>query len=281
MVDTVQIEFDELIFHGRYSLSSNGLSFNTLDGWGDLTDSKASIEERAQGHGAFGLGDVYRAARVMQLKGHVLAEDVRQAERRRAELAAVFARDRLRMRVTTAFSSSWRWVTIARAKLPMPSTGEFPYSLDIVAVDPFRYEDGDQVSTGLPTPGTGHTWPMVWPIDWGTPGNPGRLTLTNPGTAVAWPIFQIQGGIQDGFELEEVGTGRIIRFDQTVLVGSTVEINPRVGTVFVDGVSRSTFLTRRDWFSIPPGGTTQVQFRALGDPFGDPLLVGLVSPTYV
>jgi hypothetical protein len=172
-------------------------------------------------------------------------------------------------------------VQVARAKLPRVSSRKFAYSLDIVAVDPFRYGDADQVTTGLPTPGTGHTWPMVWPISWGTPGNPGRLTLTNPGTAVAWPIFQIQGGVQDGFELEEVGTGRVIRFDQTVLVGSTVELNPRVGTVFVDGVSRSTFLTRRDWFSIPPGGTTQVQFRALGEPFGDPLLVGLVSPTYV
>jgi hypothetical protein len=276
-----RVEFDEVMMFGGPDPGFNGLGFRTIDHWDDNTDSKAELEERSQGHGAFGQGTIDRTARVMAMTAFVVADDFRQAQRIRQELAAVFARDRILMRVTDDFSSSWRWVTILRSTLPKVSTAAFSYSIDILAVDPFRYEDADPVTTGLPTAGTGHLWPMVWPFNWGTPGASGRLTLSNVGTALAWPSFEVLGGIQNGFELEEVGTGRIIRYDQTLLIGSKAAIEPRIGTVMVDGVSRSTFLTRRDWFSVPPGGTVQVQFRALGDPFGTPQLIGMLPPTYV
>jgi hypothetical protein len=275
----MRIGFDELEVYDRPGPLFNGLGFTSLDGWDDLTDDKSPVEERPQGHGAFDTEEAFRSSRVMKLVAFVAATDSRAAQRARQELAAVFARNRILMRVTDDFSSSWRWVRIARATLPRTSSNKFVYTVDIVAVDPFRYEDGEPDETGLPTRGTGHMWPMTWPIRWGTPGNPGRLKLTNTGTAPAWPSFEVHGGIADGFELEEVGTGRLIRFSQTLLVGSTAAINSEDGTVLVDGVSRSTFLTRRDWFSVAPGQTTQVQFRALGPTFGTPTAVGLVNNT--
>jgi hypothetical protein len=276
----MRIEFDELMFYGRTAESFDGLGFTSLDGWDDLTDDKSAVEERAEGHGAFDTEEAFRSSRVMKLVAFVAAADFRTAQRARQDLAAVFARNRILMRVTDDFSSSWRWVRIARATLPRTSSSAFVYTVDIVAVDPFRYEDGVPDETGLPTAGTGHMWPMMWPIWWGTPGDPGRLKLTNTGTAPAWPSFEVHGGIADGFELEQVGTGRIIRFAQTLLVGSTAVIDSQSGTVLVNGVSRSTFLTRRDWFSVAPGETAQVQFRALGATFGTPTAVGMLNPTF-
>jgi hypothetical protein len=170
-------------------------------------------------------------------------------------------------------------VRIARANLPRTSSSKFSYTVDIVAVDPFRYEDGTPDVTGLPTAGTGHMWPMKWPIRWGAPGDTGRLTLSNEGSARAWPTFMVHGGTGGGFELEQVGTGRMIRFSQALLFGSTAVINSQDGTVLVDGVSRSTFLTRRDWFSVAPGETIQVQFRALGTTYGTPTAEGLLNHT--
>lgn len=275
----MRIEFDELMVYGQPDPSFNGLGFTSLDGWDDLTDDKSPVEERAQGHGAFDTEEAFRSARVMKLVAFVAAADFRAAQRARQELAALFARNRILMRVTDDFSSSWRWVRIARATLPRTSSNKFSYTIDIVAVDPFRYEDGQPDETGLPTAGTGHMWPMTWPIWWGEPGDPGRLTLSNEGTARAWPVFMVHGGTGEGFELEEVGTGRIIRFAQTLLVGSTAVVNSQDGTVLVDGVSRSTFLTRRDWFSVGPGETVQVQFRALGITYGTPTVEGLINHT--
>ncbi|PPF64535.1 hypothetical protein C5E11_03850 [Clavibacter michiganensis] len=275
----MRIEFDELMVYGRPDESFDGLGFTSLEGWDDLTDDKSPVEERAQGHGAFDTEKAFRASRVMNMVAFVAAADFRSAQRARQELAAVFARNRILMRVTDEFSSSWRWVRIARANLPRISMSKFVYSVDIVAVDPFRFEDGVPDETGLPTAGTGHMWPMVWPINWGTPGETGRLTLTNEGTAEGWPTFSVHGGLSGGFELEQVGTGLLIRFSQTLLVGSTAVISAEDGTVFVDGVSRSTFLTRRDWFSVGPGETVQVQFRALGATFGTPTAVGLINHT--
>lgn len=277
----MRIGFDELEVYDRPGPSFDGLGFTSLDGWDDLTDDKSAVEERAQGHGAFDTEEAFRSSRVMKLVAFVAAADFRAAQRARQELAAVFARNRILMRVTDDFSSSWRWVRVARATLPRISSSKFVYTVDIVAVDPYRYEDGVPVETGLPTAGTGHMWPMKWPISWGKPGATGRLTLSNVGSAEAWPSFEVHGGLVGGFELEQVGTGRIIRFAQTLLVGSTAVIDSQNGTVLVDGVSRSTFLTRRDWFSIAPGSTSQVQFRALGDTFGTPTAVGMLNPTFV
>jgi hypothetical protein len=159
----------------------------------------------------------------------------------------------------------------------------FTFAVDMLAVDPRRYTlgpDGDGssgvevVSTGLPSAGTGLVYPITYPLDYGTPGNIGRITVHNTGTAMSFSILEVTGGLSGGFELQEVSSGNRLRFERAVPVGSTVTLNPRTGTVTIDGPTNdvSGFLTRREWWGVPPGAVQEIQFNAIGTPTGTPTL---------
>src|SRR5690606_21188018 len=63
------------------------------------------------------------------------------------------------------------------------------YTLQVIAYDPLKYGPEVTVSTGLPSLTGGLEFPIVFPIDFNTSGDPGRLTLPNVGRQSSWPRF--------------------------------------------------------------------------------------------
>lgn len=119
-------------------------------------------------------------------------------------------------------------------------------------------------------------------FDWGTAGTSGRVELTNVGTAAAFPSFEVTGGMSGGFLLTWVPTGQTIRFERPIDSASTVSVDPRTGRVSLDGTSDVTgFLTSSQWWSVPAGGSGEVQFTPLGTVAGSPTLTARLSPAYV
>lgn len=119
--------------------------------------------------------------------------------------------------------------------------------------------------------------PEHW-LDFGDTPAAGRVTLTNDGTAPAWPRFEVRGPALDGFTITNVETGNRIVFNGSIPVGSTLTIESAVGTAFLDGADRSGRVQIREWTSVPPGGSYTFQFSA--PTFSAASLVAAIRPTY-
>ncbi len=118
-------------------------------------------------------------------------------------------------------------------------------------------------------------------LDFGAPSVTGRMTLSNPGTAPAWPQFRVDGPAPvGGFEIICVSSGRTIRYTGTVPAGSHVEIDSALGTATLDDVAdRGGQLTSRDWFPVPAGQSIEVFFAPLGAST-PAVLTAAFAPTY-
>ncbi|WP_323512705.1 hypothetical protein [Subtercola sp. RTI3] len=172
---------------------------------------------------------------------------------------------------------STRSLTVSLANAPgIPDQLFVPYftfAFDVVAPDPLKYSARMLLSTGLPVPGGGLRWPLRWPLRFGLGNSSGRVKVLNVGTADSRNIMTVTGGgSTDGFQLIAVGTGQTLTLERAVPDGSTVTFNSRTGRVYLDGSDITRFLTDDDWFVAPAGGSLTVQFLALGEVTGIPIL---------
>ena len=272
-------EFEGITFDDE---ASTGFTISRLKGWWDAAPMRLNQNERPQADGNFGSAKNWRGARVISVQGSYVGVSMVDTYAAMEQVSAV---------QSSGVPSLFRVVEPSGAKQCVVSlangptlpdqiyTPYFTYSFDVVAADPLKYGDALTVSTGLPTSGGGIAYPVTYPIDYGTPGNPGRITVSNPGTAATYSLLEITGGLAGGFELTEMG--RIIRFERPIPLGSTVYLNPRTGRVSLDGPSDvSGFLTRTAWWSVPAGGTREIQFNSLGAVTGTPTLTSRTSPAF-
>ena len=253
--------------------------------WYSVPDSKSDIHERTNGHGAHGIAVDWKSSLVLEMDGWFRGAawlSMMNALRATASTGRMVT-----VSVTDDDGTTSRSVSVRRfVPTPDPGARVCEFSLLMVALDPLRYGPAVSVSTGLPTAGTGITYPISYPITYGVAGDPGRVTVSNAGTAPTYSILEITGGMSGGFELTEISTGRVLRFERPVPYGSTVYLNPRTGRASIDGQSDvSGSLTRADWWSVPaatngiPGSRT-IQFNALGVVTGTPSLTARTAPAY-
>lgn len=258
--------------------------FRNLVDWRAVGDSKTEIIQRPQAHGSFRSGKDFRPSLVISFEGFYSGTD---------RLDALAASDML-AGLANAPSSFWLTVTDEDGEFsrevslrridPGDIRGQrvFTFTVYTEAFDPLRYGAESTVSTGLPVLGGGLTWPITWPLMWAAGGSDGRITLANPGTADAAPVLSVSGGLDGGFSLTEVGTGREVRFERLIPDGSVVVMDTRTGRAYIDapGNDVTGFLTRSDWPTVPAGGSTVLQFNALGGSSGVPTLTGRTRPAY-
>lgn len=135
------------------------------------------------------------------------------------------------------------------------------WTIPLLAPDPRRYgpvREGSLLPIGT---GRGLRWPLFESgyLDWGEAVNT-TVTITNAGTSDAYPVFRVMGNMASGFAL--VSGDRALIFGQPVYPQSPVTVD-MAGHVWVGGMERSVWLTRREWFSVPAKGAIQVQLVPL------------------
>lgn len=252
-----------------------------FEDWYSTADSKAEIRERPVADGAFGIDRDWRASLPLQMSGRFRGPTwLTMMNTLRTALSTGVG---VTVAVTDDLGTTSRVMSVRRfVPHPNPGAQMCTFDCDMVAVDPNRYGPAQAPFTGLPTPGTGTAWPAVWPADWGTGGDPGRVSATNLGSATTYPVLEIIGGLSAGAELVELSTGSVIRLDREIPATSTAFINLRTGRAYLDMPANDIggFLTRRDWWSMPPGVARTVQFNPLGITSGTPRLTVRFSPAY-
>jgi hypothetical protein len=152
-------------------------------------------------------------------------------------------------------------------------------TIPMKAKDPKRYGPLVSVSTGLPTGGTGITYPITYPLNYGTLGNPGTVQLENPGNAASVVELQITGGLSGGFDLYAQETSAHKRFERLIPPDSVIVLDQMNGRALIDGDNDVTRdLTYDDLIVVPPKGLVTIQFNAIGTPTGTPTLTASMRP---
>jgi hypothetical protein len=280
---TAAVQFGSLMMTGTTPATDGtyivGSEF--FSDWYTVPDSKVPPRERPTADGAYGIDHDWRTGLPLRMTGRFRGGS--WPSMLAALQAIAFAGAQVTVTVTDAAGSSSRSVSIRRF-VPRPNAGARIcfFDMDLFAVDPRRYGSPLSPSTGLPTTGTGQAWPQVWPANWGTGGNPGRVTLTNTGGAPTSPLLMVAGGLADGVQLVETTTGAYLQLDRIIPAGSVAYFNTRTSRVYLDDPANDIggFTSRREWagFQVPAGGTRIIQFNGLGIATGTPTLTAQYSP---
>jgi hypothetical protein len=258
--------------------------YNRLDGWGMGAGVETNTPPRPSQHGNFA-GPTYRRSRVITIAGDVVAQ---------TRAAAVAARDTLAGLLPDGsvgtFAVSDPDLGVRSAQVTLSDTplsddssigvGIFHWSLQFTAPDWRKYGEPQSGDTGLPGGGTGLAYNLAYPLDYGDPGEPGRVSFTNTGNAATEPSFTITPPLSVGFEITRVETGQRLRYEHPV--GSELVLDCSAGTVMEAGQRRERYLTVREWPSVGPGETATFQFSTLGaETYLDPAhLSGQMAPAY-
>jgi len=257
---------------GRDGFYQAGQQF--FQDWYSISDSKTEIRERPSAPGAFGIDRDWRSALPLNLNGRFRGPNWATMLRDlRATLSGGLP---LRVTVSDDLGVSSRMVSVRRF-VPAPNPGALLADFQVVltATDPLMYGPQQSASTAPPSGGTGQPWPQVWPADWGTAGNPGRVSAANGGAEATPLLLTVAGGV-DGVELVEVTTGSTLRLERVIPAGSVAVFDAALTRAYLDTPANDItgFMTRREWsgFLIAARSTAIVQFNPLGTQVGSPLL---------
>lgn len=275
------LQIDDLVFSGRRG-SVSRFYFKSLKDWHALSDSKTPIVERPQDHGGFDISEDKATSLAPSFEGFYSGTSRLDALNAQTRLKALRGQSGMRRVTMTDEDGSWsRWVSLRRIDIDdIRNQRVFTFHVYMVAPDPRLYGESVSVTNGLPASTGGLVWPITWPITWDSGGNDGRVTVQNSGTADIYADLQVSGGLGSGVSLTEVGTGREIRLEREIPVGSSAFFNQRTGRVYLDVPTNdiSGFLTRSEWFATPAGGQSVIQFNSLGAVTGTPQLTATAAP---
>lgn len=261
----------------------SGCTYNRLDGWYGVDDVELGLVRRPSAPGSFAPQRTYPGSRVISIEGDFFGITRADALAMREDLTMLYNDGQpITMTVTDDLRTTSREILVASISLPWTIHPEFQFTIDATAPDPRRYGEAGALTTGLAQAGTGMSWPITWPLDWGTIGVTGRVTLANDGSTETLPWFTVSGGsMPDGFEIVNTGTGERIVYVGPVGTGNTVAINSRTRSALINGNGPgSRYLAAPQWFGIPARSSVEVQFLARGPVTGTPTLQAFAAPAY-
>lgn len=270
-----------ITFHPR-QFAGSGYVIQSLKDWTTLPDSKAQSASIPGAHGNFDGGEDWSSAWVGSVEGYIRGMSRPETLQMKSRLNTIRDVNALTlMTVNEGNGPEHRYVSVRRVKQGDIRNQRFvDFAIDLQADDPFRYGPAVVVSTGLPISGGGFAWPAVWPTDWGTAGDPGRLITTNAGLQPTYSLFRITGGLGGGVSLVDIEDGQEIRLERQIPLGSTAFIDPRTGRAWLDIEENdiSGYLTKSEWWSVPAEGFRTIQTNPIGLVTGTPIITALTSP---
>lgn len=124
----------------------------------------------------------------------------------------------------------------------------------------------------VPAPGASG---LAWPLEFGTPGSTGALSVTNAGDAPAHPVIEFRGPVERP-SLTKTGTGETLEYDLPLAAGDVLTVDTGAGTVLLNQTASrlgaaSTRSVPEQTFTLAPGElvggalvptTTPLIFRA-------------------
>ncbi|MFI8929087.1 phage distal tail protein [Streptomyces sp. NPDC053474] len=245
-----------------------------LTGWEELPGLESSDANRPAGHGGWP-GTQWAQPRTVTAQVWLAPDPDGGPE---AALAALRA-----LRSATAVRDDEQWLAVrihgetlaVRARVVqrvVPTDRQFlatrlaKATLQWKAMDPRRYASvARRATVGLPRREPGLTWPLAWPLNWGTPGAVGEVTVENTGSAPAHPLISVTGPCAvPRLALHDDGTW--LEYGLTLSSGDVLEIDTADGTVLLNGTASRRHTATvgsapEELFTLAPGAN-RLSFRA-------------------
>lgn len=233
------------------------------DPWSPGPAPRTVSGERAGDHGAWDSTEFY-GSRTWALEGVARTVDhtaLHQAKRR--FMSAINLGFDLRV-IEPGFDRTARF---RRDGQPLwseltPSLAKFSASL--IAPDPRIYSAAiKSAHAGFPSTVGGLTWPVTWPATWDAVTTSGDMPMVNEGDQTAWPIFRIDGPVQEPV-IVNAATGEAMHIDLTLAAGEWITLDTGTHQVLANGDPNAS---RRDrffgqWWGLPEGASTARFFGA-------------------
>lgn len=160
--------------------------------------------------------------------------------------------------------------------------GWVQYQLPLYAPDPHLYGAEQDISTGPYTHGTGLSFPIAFPLDWGTAGNPGTAHFVNTGLSSTTVTCTVSGGLSAGFQLKRQESGGSVTVNWPLLSGDSVTVDTANAAVFINGQSSlGNYTVADEWWTVSPGDSCTIQFIPLGAVTGNPMLTLSACPAWM
>lgn len=240
----------------------------TIDGWEDLPGGRSSDVARSRSHGAHP-GIFLASSRVVTVKGILSDPDnAGGAVLALQEKTPLLSEQLDELTITSFGRSLTAFARVERRSIPQDigyGFGTHEWVVQWTAPDPLRYGPVQTaVSTGLPTSAGGLVYPIVYPLTYGTSGNPGLVTLTNTGTAAVGFDAVVTGSLPLGFQVSSTD-GQRLRYEAPVGAGETLYLSTSEGTLLAEGTAdRRSNLTVTDWIQVPALSSVTLLFASLG-----------------
>lgn len=252
-----------------------------FDGWPGIPAPRTVRTDRP-GHAGSFRAAAYRGPRIVTMEWVATAPDIPTMRAAEAQVAAVCS-DPARlyeMVVTESGFSRSVMVELDDAILTAPRTWcSSTFSARVAAPDPRKHDTAWQSPIGTmgtaPVGGSDFAAPGVSVaspgLDFGTPGQPSAVSVTNAGSAVARPLFAITGPVTQP-QIVDVTNGTTIIYTGTLGPTDVLTINtdefpvqgfPGHG-VYLNSTNnqRPALLTPNGWPSVAPKATVTYNLRA-------------------
>lgn len=261
----------------------SGCTYDRLDGWYGIENVENRFTRRTNAVGAFAPRQTFQAERLISVEGDFFGRTRAEALAMRENLNSLYGGGfEAVMTVADDLRTTSRRVFVMGVNIPWTIHPEFPFTLDMRAPDPRRYAAASTLSTKLAAPGTGMSYPIIYPISYGTISVSNRIIVNNPGNAETVSRYVVSGGeMPDGFDIINVATGQRLSYVGPVLAGTTVTIDTATRSAFINDTGPgSRYLAAPQWWSIPPASSVELSFLSRGSVTGNPTLAVTTAPAY-
>ena len=236
-----------------------------IEGWYDGAPMRRTEEPRPTQWGDFKTPG-YLGSRLITLTGTAIAPDYVTLQAMRDEFMSTLINGQYAMMEVRTTSTGKRFIEVGLESTPKwtRKTDTFAtFKLDLLAPDPRIYGIervftiiGARNEGGLP-------YPLRYPEVYGNDSANETQFVRNIGNADAWPTIVVTGNMPDGFSITD-GKGHWVEYKAPVIMSAPITLDFTKGKATQKGQDRTTNLTKRGWFPIPPGGSVQPRFTFSG-----------------
>ncbi|MHB8671816.1 MAG: phage distal tail protein [Acidimicrobiales bacterium] len=149
---------------------------------------------------------------------------------------------------------------------PVVANYQFGYAeilVEVVAPDPRVYDDvQSSITTSLPVPLSGMTFPATFPLTFGVGSGAGGLILAlNAGNFETRPLATITGPCTNP-RLENRTSGQTVKFAITLGPSDTLTVDFDARSVILNGTAsrRSSFTVGSQWWVLAANTTSEIHF---------------------
>lgn len=238
-----------------------------VSGWTDTTNIKRDTTSRMNAHGEF-TEKAFWSARLISFSGTAVATTIPKLQEMRDTFTGILSDGGYGKLSVTTKGGETRYSTVGlegNTSWIQQSDTSASWKINFYAPDPFIYGPEKKIHLGSSqlTSKGGLEYILTYPLNYRTNQelNAGD-TMINNGNAYAWPSFTISGTYTEGFTISD-NKDHYVTYLGQVTPQTPVTIDMGRGVALQGGIDRSTLLSQRQWFGVPPKKTIAPIFEPL------------------